>query len=138
MRQLRGSKACAQARWQRQRALPKELAARVSMQAEHPAPGTHVSAPALVQPSLPPACKLTAAPGRTGAVLPAGTLISIPHCDSSPLMSQALGAHHRPSCPTAPAFAPSPVQRLTAALVLWLQLGTSQLCSDKLAWCCVL
>lgn len=59
------------------------------MQGEHPRPGARVSAPALVQPSLPPVCALAAGPGRPGAVLPAGTLITIPHCDSSPVLSQA-------------------------------------------------
>lgn len=111
-RQLGGSKGCTQARCQQQRALPKALAARASMQGEHPPPGAQVSAPALVQPNLPSACALTAVPGCTGPVLPAGTLISIPPCDSSPVMSQALGVHRSPAHTTTGQLLPTPLPEM--------------------------
>ena len=122
-RRLGGSKACAQPQRRRHRALPKALpsAAGPSMQGENALPGSPCFCPG-PRPAQPPqVCTLTARPGCTGAALPAGAPDSRPHCDSSPVMSQAPehirgtpAGQPRPSAP--PRLSDSQLPRAAKAL----------------------
>ena len=102
-RQLGGSKACAQPRWRRHRALPKVLprAAGPSMQAENPPPRGPAFLP---RPSSSPASpRLPAHSPLAQAVLAQRCrlvpFIPPPHCDLSPLMSQSASQARPPASP---------------------------------------